>query len=155
MINLFFCVCAFFTCLLRKVHIFNQGIICALKKTNNCIVLDKIDSQESNPAHLGPIRPAVLKIPFRFADIPYFDTMYLCDPSIGSYGASFAMNPDSDQETWDAPLRRTNTVSSKITTATQMPYNQSSQTDVCGIMDEMITAPFSRDPSIPMPPMKR
>lgn len=126
----------------------------ALQKSNECIVLDKIDSKDTNPAHLGPTRPAVLKIPFRFADISYFDTMYMCDPVIGSYSTTVP-NSDSDQEEWDAPLRRTNTVSTKITTATQMPYNQSSQTDVCGILNDLITVPYSRDPSMPMPPIKR
>ncbi|KAJ6649151.1 Neither inactivation nor afterpotential protein C, partial [Pseudolycoriella hygida] len=137
----------------QQVHIFNQGIIDALQKTNNCIILDKIDPKETNPANFGPIRPSVYKIPFRFADIPYFDTMYMCDPITESYSA--ANNSDSDQEPWDAPLRRTKTISSRITTATQMPYNQSSQTDVCGIMNDLITVPFTRDPSTPMPPFKR
>lgn len=137
------------------MHIYNQGLISALQKTNNCTVLDKIDPKETNPAHLGPIRTAVCKIPFRFADIPYFDTTYLCDPIMGSYSTNGPVNSDSDQETWDAPLRRTNTISSKITTATQMPYNQSSQTDLCGITNDMITVPFSRDPTMPMPPIKR
>lgn len=136
-----------------QVHIYNQGMISALQTTHDCIVLDKIDPKETNPAHLGPIRPAVHKIPFRFADIPYFDTMYMCDPIIGSYSTAIG-NSDSDQESWDAPLRRTQTISSKITTATQMPYNRSSQTDVCGIMNDMIAVPFSRDPSVPMPPIK-
>lgn len=139
--------CAFST---SKVHIFNQGIMSALQKTNECIVLDKIDPKETNPAHLGPIRPGVLKIPFRFSDISYFDTTYMCDPTTESYSTTLA-NSDSDQESWDAPFRRTNTISSKITTSTQMPYNQGSQTDVCGVMNDR----FSRDPSIPMPPIKR
>lgn len=136
---------------IQKVHIYNQGMVSALKNTNECILLDKIDPQETNPARLGPVRPAVLKIPFRFADIPYFDTMYLCDPVAGSYNP--VMASDSDQESWDAPLRRTNTVSSKITTATQMPYNRGSQTDMC--MNDIVTTPYSRDPSVPMPPIKR
>lgn len=123
-----------------------------LQTKNGCILLDKIDPKETNPAHLGPIRAAVRKIPFRFADIPYFDTMYLCDPMAVSY-SSAAVNSDSDQEPWDAPLRRTNTISSKITTATQMPYNQSSQTDVG--MNDIITTPFHRDPSLPLPSVKR
>lgn len=144
----------FCTTFTRQVHIFNQGMMSALQQTNECILMDKIDPKETNPAHFGPIRPAVHKIPFRFADIPYFDTMYMCDPVIGSYSTTVA-NCDSDQESWDAPLRRTNTISSKITTATQMPYNQSSQTDVCGIMNDVVTATFSRDPSKPMPQMKR
>lgn len=128
-------------------------MIAALQKTSNCIILDKIDPKETNPAHLGPIRPAVHKIPFRFADIPYFDTMYMCDPVTDSYNVT--TNSDSEQEPWDAPLRRTNTISSKITVATQMPYNQSSQTDVCGLLNDIITSPYTRDPSVPMPPIKR
>lgn len=29
---------------------------------------------------LGETKPTVLKLPFRFDDIPYFDTSYMCDP---------------------------------------------------------------------------
>lgn len=129
-------------------------MINALQKAGSCIVLDKIDPKETNPAHLGPVRPAVHKIPFRFADIPYFDTMYMCDPVMESYSSS-TKNNESDEETWDAPLRRTNTISSKITVATQMPYNQGSQTDAYGALNDIVTAPYSRDPSVSMPPMKR
>lgn len=128
-------------------------MVTALLHTNDCIILDKIDPKETSPAHLGPIRVSIHKIPFRFDDIPYFDTMYMCDPIVGSYSA--ATNDDSDQESWDAPLRRNNTISSKITTATQMPYNQSSQTDISGIANDIITEPFSRDPSVPMSSIKR
>lgn len=117
------------------------------------MLLDKIDPKETNPALLGPIRPSVTKLPFRMDDIPYFDTSLMCDPHGGPnyFGADF----ESDEESWDAPLRRKNTIALKITQATQMPYNQYSQTDISGIHCDILNEPFTRDPNIPLKPLQR
>ena len=127
--------------------------MCALKSTNTSVLLDKVDPRECNPGLLGPMPPAVHKLPFRVDDLPFFDSSYLCDPVAHSYlgiGGS-----DSDQEQWDAPLRRRATVSSKITVATQMPYNQCSQTEISGVNSEFsnINEIYSRDPSVPFNPI--
>lgn len=132
----------------------------ALKTSNNCILLEKVDPKESNPALLGPIPQTVHKLPFRFEDIPYFDTTFLCEPIMTgniSYGNNIGNNSDSDQEAWDAPLQRKNTISSKITAATQLPYNQFSQTDIIGVNCDVHIAnePFSRDPSVPFNAIKK
>lgn len=117
------------------------------------MILDKIDPKETNPALLGPVRPSVTKLPFRLDDIPYFDTILMCDPHGGpNY---FPNGFDSDEESWDAPLKRKNTVGFKITQATQMPYNQQSQTDISGINCDFLNEPFTRDPDIPFKPIQR
>lgn len=86
-----------------------------MKTANNYLLLEKIDPQETNPALLGPLRPAVSKLPFRLNEIPFFDTSYMCDPLTGN--VLTVLDADSDNEEWDAPLRRTINVSSHILTA--------------------------------------
>lgn len=86
----------------------------ALKAINKCLTLDKVNPKETNPALLGPLRPAVNKLPFRLTEIPFFDTSYMCDPLTGQVVS--VQDMDSDEE-WDAPLRRTMNVSSHIMTS--------------------------------------
>lgn len=75
------------------------------------MVLEKIDPRETNPALLGSSRQPVRKLPFRLDEIPFYDTNYMCDPVTGQ-----ALEPadDSENEDWDAPLRRTANISSHI-----------------------------------------
>lgn len=98
--------------LTQQIHIYNQAVVAALKINNECILLEKIDPKETNPALLGPKRPTVNKLPFRLNDIPFFDTSYLCDPLSGA--TINVLDEDSDNEEWDAPLKRTINVSSQI-----------------------------------------
>lgn len=98
--------------LTQQIHIFNQAVVSSLKASKECILLEKIDPKETNPALLGPRRPAVNKLPFRLNEIPFFDTSYLCDPLSGA--PINVQDDDSDNEEWDAPLRRTINVSSQI-----------------------------------------
>lgn len=81
------------------------------------MVLEKIDPRETNPALLGSAPQPVRKLPFRLNEIPFYDTMYMCDPVTGQ---SLDMGDESDQEDWDAPLRRTVNVSSHITDASSV-----------------------------------
>lgn len=133
---------------------YNQRMVAAMKSTNSCLLLEKIDPKETNPALLGPMPQTVHKLPFRLDDIPFFDTTYLCDPVIDSYynnSNTAAGDGDSDQEAWDAPLRRsTGKMSAKITVATQMPYDRYSQTEISGVNSEFnnINETYSRDPSV-------
>lgn len=140
-----------------QIHIFNQRAIVALKQTHTCILLDKIDPKQCNPALLGPMPPSVHKLPFRLDDIPYFDTTFLCDPVMDKYYTP-GTGVDSDDE-WDAPLHRASTVAAKITVATRMPnagaagyqdqQQQYSQTNLSGLFGEFtnILEPYSREPN--------
>lgn len=76
-------------------------------------MLEKIDPRETNPSLLGSARQPVRKLPFRLTEIPFYDTTYMCDPLTGK---SLDLD-DSDQEDWDAPLRRTVNISTHITNA--------------------------------------
>lgn len=78
------------------------------------MLLEKVDPQETNPALLGSIRQPVRKLPFRLNEIPFYDTNYMCDPVTGG---SLDVADESDQDDWDAPLRRTINISSHITNA--------------------------------------
>lgn len=145
-----------------QIHIFNQRVIVALKETHTCILLDKIDPKQCNPALLGPMPASVQRLPFRLHDIPFFDTTFLCDPVMDKYYTPGT--GDSDDE-WDAPLQRTSTVASRICMSTQMPgghggqanngragsshSNQYAQTNLTGQLGEFtnVLAPFSRDPN--------
>lgn len=84
-----------------------------MKEYNECMALEKVDPRETNPSLLGSARQPVRKLPFRLNEIPFYDTMYMCDPLTGQSLDS----DDSDQEDWDAPLRRTVNVSSHIINA--------------------------------------
>lgn len=135
---------------------YNQRMVAAMTATNRCLLLEKIDPMETNPALLGPMPQTVHKLPFRLDDIPFFDTTYLCDPVIDSYYNTAAGDVDSDQEAWDAPLRRsTGKMSAKITVATQMPYDRYSQTEIAGVHSEFnnINETYSRDPSVQFIPI--
>lgn len=99
---------------MQQVHIFNQMLLTSLTKTSQCVLLERIDPQQTNAELLGPAKMSVWKMPFRLDEIPYFDTSFLCDPdSIPKTGGY-----DSDDESWDAPLHRRKNVSSRITAAT-------------------------------------
>lgn len=74
------------------------------------MALEKIDPRETNPGLLGAVPQPVRKLPFRLNEIPFYDTTYMCDPATGQ-----SLDPeDSDQEDWDAPLRRTTNISLHI-----------------------------------------
>lgn len=113
--------------LTQQIHIYNQATVAQLKANNDCLILDKIDAKETNPALLGPKRQAVNKLPFRLDEIPFFDTSYMCDPLTGS--VVNMIDEDSDGEEWDAPLRRTINVSAQILDATKS-YTEQSFVDI-------------------------
>ncbi|XP_318814.5 neither inactivation nor afterpotential protein C [Anopheles gambiae] len=129
----------------QQVHIYNQRLVAGFATSSNCIMLDKIDPNQRNPALLGPQRPAVWKLRFRFDDIPFFDTTYMCDPSSASYVYT---GNDSDTEDWDAPLRRRKNLSSEITKSAQKDYRMDGPGDVG--QHSLANEPFHRDPSLPI-----
>lgn len=97
-------------CYFLKIHLYNQAAVSTIRKYNECMMLEKIDPRETNPALLGAPKLPVRKLPFRLDEIPFYDTNYMCDPLTGGP----LDVEDSDQEEWDAPLRRTPNVSSHI-----------------------------------------
>lgn len=106
---------------------YNQAIVGKLKSSNECMVLDKVDEREKNPALLGSVRLAVRKLPFRLDEIPFYDTTYMCDPMNGLNAS--APNDDSDQEDWDAPLRRSTNASSYIANSSFSPSHNQANTE--------------------------
>lgn len=90
---------------------YNQAVVGQVKQLNECMGLEKIDPRETNAALLGSIRQPVRKLPFRLSEIPFYDTNFMCDPLTGS---AIDADADSDQEDWDAPLRRTPNISLHI-----------------------------------------
>lgn len=102
---------------ISQIHLYNQAVVCGMKSINSCMLLEKVDPKEINPALLGPLRPAVNKLPFRLDEIPFFDTSYMCDPLSGHVPEP--MDGGSEHESWDAPLRRSNNISSLILQSTQ------------------------------------
>uniref|UniRef100_A0A182QQM6 non-specific serine/threonine protein kinase n=1 Tax=Anopheles farauti TaxID=69004 RepID=A0A182QQM6_9DIPT len=129
----------------QQVHIYNQRLVAGFATNSNCIMLDKIDPNQRNPALLGPQKTPVWKLRFRFDDIPFFDTTYMCDPSSASYVYT---GNDSDTEDWDAPLRRRKNLSSEITQATQKGIRGDSRGEVGE--HSLANEPFHRDPSLPI-----
>lgn len=128
---------------MQQVHIFNQLMVSSLTKTSNCVLLERIDPQQTNPELLGPQRLSVWKLPFRLDEIPYFDTSYLCDPDAAPKLSGY----DSDDESWDAPLLRRNNVSAKITESTNVARHGGTGRATPNLYSKQ----FSRDPSnVPM-----
>ncbi|XP_049532765.1 neither inactivation nor afterpotential protein C [Anopheles darlingi] len=128
----------------QQVHIYNQRVVAGFATNSNCIMLEKIDPTQRNPAQLGPHKSAVWKLRFRFDDIPFFDTTYMCDPSSASY---IYTGNDSDSEDWDAPLRRRKNLSSEITQSTQRGLRMG---DEGHGEHSLANEPFHRDPSLPI-----
>lgn len=130
---------------MQQVHIFNQLILASLTKTSQCVLLERIDPQQIHAELLGPPKLSVWKLPFRLDEIPYFDTTYLCDPDAAPKVSGY----DSDDESWDAPLHRRATVSSKITASANVARHGVGG----GGRDtpNLYIKPFSRDPiNMPM-----
>lgn len=103
---------------LPQIHLYNQAIVAKMRVYNECMMLEKIDPRETNRALLGAARQPVRKLPFRLNEIPFYDTSFMCDPITGQ---SLDPADDSDQEDWDAPLRRTANVSTHIIQSSNTP----------------------------------
>lgn len=82
------------------------------------MAMEKIDPNETNPKLLGSAQLPVRKLPFRLNEMPFYDTNFMCDPLTGA-----ALDPgdDSDNEEWDAPLRRTVNISTHILNSSSAP----------------------------------
>ncbi|XP_046961728.1 neither inactivation nor afterpotential protein C isoform X1 [Vanessa cardui] len=122
----------------QQVHIYNQAVVEALNNTNSPISLDRVDPHAKQKTFLGSGPPTVWKLPFRMDEIQFFDTSHMCDPSMKSTD-TFASPYDSDSEQWDEPLKR------RCSSVQTEPFKASTSTQT------LITVPFCRDPSKPVP----
>lgn len=121
-----------------------------LSITSNCVLLERVDPNQRNKDHLGPMRHSVWKIPFRLDDIPFFDTTYMCDPSkVRRVYTSY--ESDGDSESWDAPMKRRHNLSSEITAHMRSYDRRGNHFDGLAADDDMIVNhPFHRDAGQPM-----
>ncbi|XP_059059333.1 neither inactivation nor afterpotential protein C [Achroia grisella] len=122
----------------QQVHIYNQAVLEALLTTSTSVLLDRVDPQAKECDFLGSGPQTVWKLPFRIDQLQYYDTSYMCDPCAKSTD-TFASQYDSDHEQWDEPLKRrfstTQTEATVVSTSTQT----------------LMTVPFCRDPTQPVP----
>ncbi|KAI5639668.1 myosin head (motor domain) domain-containing protein [Phthorimaea operculella] len=122
----------------QQVHIYNQAVIEILQNTSKSILLDRVDPHAKGLDFLGSGPPTVWKLPFRIDQLSYYDTSYMCDPSAKS-NDTFASQYDSDHEQWDEPLKR------RTMGAQAEPTRTTAGTQT------LITVPFCRDPTQPVP----
>lgn len=129
---------------MQQVHIYNQLLVTSLTKTSHCVLMDRIDPQQTNQELLGAPKLSVWKLPFRLDEIPYFDTSYLCDPDLIPKNTGY----DSDDESWDAPLHRRTNVSSKIAASSNVARQGSNHHAVDNGRGTpgLYHKPYSRDP---------
>lgn len=121
---------------MQQIHIFNQAFLNSLRKTSSCVLLERIDPHQNSKCQLGPVGMSVWKLPFRLDEIPFFDSSFLCDLQSGERKSGY----ESDEECWDAPLKRRSTLSSKIAASSNQARNYSPFEG-----QNMYDEPFSRD----------
>lgn len=123
----------------QQVHFFNQRIVQGATLTSHSVLLDRVNPKEFQKEMLGMIRPTVLKIPYRYDLLPFFNTTYMSDPTQGDAYARY----DSDEEVWDAPLRRRKTTSADIAKST---YFRDQEVRYGFDDDGLVNEPFNRTP---------
>lgn len=102
----------------QQVHIYNQRLVAGVTLCSGCVLLERVDPRETPANLLGVQKSAVWKLPFRLDDIPYFDTSFMCHP-----GEQMApLSADSDDEAWDAPMKRRINLSAEIASATHSAF---------------------------------
>ncbi|XP_072936347.1 neither inactivation nor afterpotential protein C-like [Epargyreus clarus] len=121
----------------QQVHIYNQAALEGFGSNSVPVLLDRVDPRVRAADYLGSTRPTVWKLPFRIDQIQYYDTSYMCDPSV-KYNDTFATQYDSDQEQWDEPLKHR-----ALVEEINAKMSVSTQTFIC--------IPFVRDPDQPLP----
>ncbi|XP_022116473.2 neither inactivation nor afterpotential protein C isoform X1 [Pieris rapae] len=119
----------------QQIHIYNQVLVEGLLNTNSSVLLERIDPH-ARKEFLGTPRPTVWKLPFRLDEIQYFDTSHMCDPKVKS-NDTFASQYDSDHEQWDEPFKH------RFSSSGSTTRTKSTQT--------LLSVPFCRDPTQPMP----
>lgn len=82
----------------QQVHYFNQYAVHCVNTVSNCVLLEKINPREFQKEILGPVKLSCLKIPFRFDELPFFDTSHMCEDQM--------YHEEDDEWDWDVPMRR-------------------------------------------------
>ncbi|KAK4879246.1 hypothetical protein RN001_007392 [Aquatica leii] len=113
----------------QQVHLYNQYVI---NELNSCkeVDLKAIDKNAQVGTWLGHAKAPVLKLPFRLDNIPYYDTLQMCNFLSGR-------GINDDEENWDSPFTWNMRESSSI----------SSQDDEEKIKMLLPKLPFIRQPS--------
>ncbi|XP_076245850.1 STKc_myosinIII_N_like and MYSc_Myo21 domain-containing protein ninaC [Calliopsis andreniformis] len=137
----------------QQVHLFNQAAVAALVGTNEQTFLDKIDTNVSKSAYLGPMKPPqVHKLPFNFYnELPFPDTRR--SRGMKGVGSVPSTASDDEHEAWDAPLRRQtmpwairNSRTRDVEVQTTNSPHRVAHSGTEG--KSLIDTPFSRDPNI-------
>jgi myosin III len=89
----------------QQIHFFNQHVYETQMLYNEDISLSRINASEVYASQLGFAKPSVLKMPFRFRDIPFFDTTDMCKLFKPS-NLPFTVTGEELDEAWDAPFQR-------------------------------------------------
>ncbi|KAF5291882.1 hypothetical protein FQA39_LY14219 [Lamprigera yunnana] len=90
----------------QQVHLYNQYVI---NELNSCgsVDLSLVDSNAHIDTWLGNTKLPVLKLPFRLDNIPYYDTLQMCNFLTGHGGSE-------DEENWDSPFNSNSRESSLL-----------------------------------------
>ncbi|KAF5269227.1 hypothetical protein FQR65_LT02528 [Abscondita terminalis] len=90
----------------QQVHLYNQYVI---NELNSCgeIDLKSVDESAQMDTWLGHAKPPVLKLPFRLDNIPYYDTLAMCNFLSGR-------GIPEDEENWDSPFNWNTRESSSV-----------------------------------------
>ncbi|KAK5646208.1 hypothetical protein RI129_004672 [Pyrocoelia pectoralis] len=78
----------------QQVHLYNQYIMNELTMLED-VDLSSVDSNVGVETLLGENKSSVLKLPFRLDNIPYYDTLHLCN---------LVTRDLDDEENWDSPF---------------------------------------------------
>ncbi|GAB0088953.1 Neither inactivation nor afterpotential protein C [Sergentomyia squamirostris] len=135
----------------QQVHIFNQRLVADVTLCSACVLLERVDPKETTKNLLGVAKQSVWKIPFRFDDIPYFDTSFMCHP--GEQMTPFSA--DSDEEDWDAPMKRRNNLSAEIASATHSALTDTIHPNYGLTTNPILSEPYCRDFSAASASLKR
>jgi myosin III len=95
-------------------------------------------------SQLGFPKPSVLKMPFKFRDIPFFDTTAMCNLLRPSQSTPVTITGEEMDEPWDAPFHRKNMVEYDYGGRRSRGYGHMHDDDV--IVNHM----YSRDPNYSM-----
>lgn len=132
----------------QQVHLYNQNVINYLDQINIEINIDVVDEKANCCSWIGDQKPAVLKVPFRLDEIPYYDTAYLCDPLTNTGYLSIPVNSTlsnlfnsrtaiPEEEPWDSPF--------------QWHSSCSNSTPAANAPSALVELPYTRDPSAELP----
>ncbi|XP_055680754.1 neither inactivation nor afterpotential protein C isoform X2 [Lutzomyia longipalpis] len=128
----------------QQIHIYNQRLVAGVTLCSACVLIERVDPHETVGSLLGVRKPSVWKLPFRLDDIPYFDTSFMCHP-----GEQIApLSADSDDEAWDAPMKRRTNLSAEIASATHSAIFDAPTTTHGPTTNPILSEPYCRESTI-------